>query len=409
MSSKMSSILYNIFRIKPKSQGLSFLLLCFLFAVPCTLSPVFAVSDPLAVPNNKFGIHIITPTPDESSPAASLVNSTGGDWGYVTILIESKDRNVNKWQEFFNDLGRKHLIPIVRLATKPVNGVWERPYEGEEVAWADFLDSLIWPIKNRYVVVYNEPNQAQEWGGFVDAKSYVKTLDKIITALKNKNQDFFVLNAGLDASAPQKPPNFSDELLFLKQMNEAVPGIFEKLDGWVSHSYPNPGFVGLPDAIGRGTVNTYSWELDQLKSLGVKKDLPVFITETGWKHSEGLSVDVSFPNADKVGEYYKQAFSGAWSSNNIVAVTPFLLNYQESPFDHFSFKEPIEGTSSAQYYPQFQILFDLPKIAGRPVVPLEKKEPKIDLDATTINSVLIKKNSSPAFLVLIKRLLSFHL
>ena len=92
---------------------------------------VHAVVDPLSVANNKFGIHLIQAIPDESSPAASLVN-TNGDWGYITVLVESKDRNQNKWQEFFNDLRRRHLIPIVRLATQPEGGFWKRPYEGEE-------------------------------------------------------------------------------------------------------------------------------------------------------------------------------------------------------------------------------------------------------------------------------------
>ena len=52
--------------------------------------------------NNKFGIHIISPVPKEASDAASLVNQNG-DWGYVTFLIQSNDRNKDKWQEFFNE------------------------------------------------------------------------------------------------------------------------------------------------------------------------------------------------------------------------------------------------------------------------------------------------------------------
>src|SRR3990167_8449414 len=105
------------------------------------IQPVFAIVNPLSVPNNKFRIHIIQATPDESSPAAKLVN-TNGDWGYITVLIESKDRKSDKWQNFFNDLRRRHLIPLVRLATQPENGHWKLPYEGEEIAWADFLDKL---------------------------------------------------------------------------------------------------------------------------------------------------------------------------------------------------------------------------------------------------------------------------
>ncbi len=333
-----------------------------LFPVTCTLSTVYAIVDPLSVPNNKFGIHIISASPDESSPAAELVN-TNGDWGYITFLIESKDRNEGKWQEFFNDLRRRHLIPIVRLATKPVNSHWERPYEKEYEAWADFLDSLNWPTKNRYVIVYNEPNHGAEWGGVVNPKMYAKVLDQTITALKSKNRDFFVLNAGFDASAPHQPPKYFDELTFLKEMEKEVPGIFNKLDGWVSHSYPNPAFVGSPNAQGRGTVRGWYWELQQLRSLGVSKDLPIFITETGWQHAEGLNYNPSLPTADVIAGYYKNAFENAWNSDRIVAVTPFLLSYQELPFDHFSFKK----IDSPEYYPQFQAIADLPKTSGKPI------------------------------------------
>ena len=34
------------------------------------------------------------------------------------------------------------------------------------------------------------------------------------------------------------------DLLFL--MNEGVPGIFDQIDGFSSHSYPNPGFSQPP-------------------------------------------------------------------------------------------------------------------------------------------------------------------
>lgn len=351
-----------------------FILLAFLISNSIFYTPVHAILDPLSVPNNKFGIHIIQATPDESSPAAQMVNNNG-DWGYITFLIESKDRSHDKWQQFFNDLRRRHLIPIVRLATKPINEHWERPYEGEEQAWADFLDRLNWPIKNHYVIVYNEPNHGKEWGGAVDAKMYAKVLDKIITALKNKNRDFFVLNGGFDASAPSKPPLYQDEPNFLLEMEQTVPGILNRLDGWVSHSYPNPAFIGLPEASGRGTVRTYVWELQQLRNLGVTKNLPVFITETGWRHAEGLRYDPSLPTADVVSDYYKIAFETAWSSNRIVAVTPFLLSYQEQPFDHFSFKKitgekqnvRILGVQYPDYYPQYQTLMEMPKLKGRPV------------------------------------------
>lgn len=369
MFSKISNMISNIIRIKPKIQVAIFTLLLLLIA-----KPAYAIVDPSAVPNNKFGIHIIQATPDESSPAASLVN-TNGDWGYITVLIEQKDKNKDKWQEFFNDLRRRHLIPIVRLATEPQGNLWKIPNPEDADSWADFLNSLNWPTKNRYLVVFNEPNHGQEWGGAVDAKSYANTLDKLISALKKRSEDFFIMNAGFDASAPQRLPNYQDEISFLQEMKQAVPDIFERLDGWVSHSYPNPEFSGSPDALGRGTVRTWFWELQQLRNLGVVKNLPVFITETGWKHSEGLNFQPQYPSVDTIAGYYQKAYEEAWNSSRIIAVTPFLLSYQEPLFDHFSFKRPpnsglfiqAPGENLPAYYPHYEVIKNMPKVAGQPV------------------------------------------
>ncbi len=358
------------------SKAVYFAVISILFAIIQLFTPTAkAIYDPLSVSNNRFGIHLISATPDETSPAATLVNSTGGDWGYVTFLIERKGRDKAKWQTIFDDLRRRHLIPIVRLATEPKNAFWLRPNPGEETDWANFLDDLNWPIKNRYIVIYNEPNHAQEWGNSTDPADYAITLDQTITALKLKNPDFFVINAGLDASTPQKPPLYFEEAEFLKQMNQAVPGIFNKLDGWSSHSYPNPGFVGLPTDTGKGTVDTFDWEMLILRQLGLTKKLPIFITETGWKHSEGISPNRSYPSPEKVGEYLITAYDYAWNRSNIVAVSPFLLNYQEEPFVNFSFKKytgtpqnpKILGLQYPEYHQQYYAIADIPKNAGRPI------------------------------------------
>ncbi len=355
------------------------MLVLFIFLLP---TKVLAITDPLSVPNNKFGIHIISATPDEASPSADLVNSSGGDWGYVTVLIEDKDLDrkdnkyvsLEKWQKFFDYLRVKHLIPIIRLATHPEGNFWKRPQAGLEKTWADFLDMLIWPTQNRYVVIYNEPNHGKEWDGQVDPGNYAQVLNTTIDALKAKNDNFFVLNAGFDASAPSQPPDFEDEDSYLRQMNESVPGIFNKLDGWVSHSYPNPNFAGSPKSTGKGTIRTFEWEGVLLKNLGVEKKLPIFITETGWQHSEGLVSNRTYPTTETVGLYLKDAFTHAWSSDQIVMVSPFLLNYQESPFDHFSFKkltgqkqnQKILGVSYPEYYPHYEAMANLAKTPGQP-------------------------------------------
>ncbi len=317
---------------------------------------------------------MISADPDEIKDAAALVN-TNGDWGYVTLLINKDDQKLDKWQAVFNNLRDKHLIPIVRIATKASGNSWEVPSPEDGDNWANFLDSLNWPVKNRYVLIYNEPNQGKEWGGSTDPAGYAKVLNQTIDSLKHKSSDFFILNAGFDASAPQQAPSYFDEEKFLTEMNQTVPGIFNKLDGWSSHSYPNPGFVGSPDGTGRGSVKTWVWELETLRKLGLNKNLPVFITETGWKHAEGINYDKNLPSSDQVGSYYKQAFASAWSSSQIVAVTPFLLDYQAIPFDHFSFKKltgetqnpRILGVSIPSYYTPYQVIASMGKTSGHPV------------------------------------------
>ncbi len=359
---------FTIYNLQFTILALLFYILHSIFYIPTAL----AVSNPLSVPNNKYGIHIISATTDEASAAASLVN-TNGDWGYVTVLIESKDRNEGKWQEFFNELRRRHLIPLVRIATKPSgnSGIWERPYEGEEIAWANFLDKLNWPVKNRYVIIYNEPNHAAEWGGSVDPEGFAIITGRTIDALRAKNEDFYILNSGFDASTPNEPPKYMDQEEFMKRMEAAVPGIFNKFDGWISHSYPNPAFKGKPTDYGRGTIRNWEWEQQILNKLGVGKVLPIFITETGWKHSNGVKYDATYPGPEVVAEYYKQAFATAWANTRIVAVTPFLLNYQDPPFDQFSFKispkSQVAEDAQKDYHLPYYVLQSSAKQKGQPV------------------------------------------
>lgn len=350
--------------MKIKLMGFNLLLISYLFMFQ---EVALAIVNPLSTSNNKYGIHIISPTSDEIKSARDLVNSTGGAWGYITVVIESNDRNLNKWQTFFNELRKNHLIPIVRIATKPSGDFWQRPGESDAKHWADFLDKLNWPIKNRYVIIYNEPNHAKEWGNLVDPGSYAGILNSTIDALKNKSSDFFVLNSGFDQSAPDETPNYFDEEKFLIEMQKSVPDIFEKLDGWVSHSYPNPGFKGSPTDSGRKTISGFSWELETLKKLGVKKDLAVFITETGWKHAEGIEVDSTLPDSSKVAENFKKAFETIWDDPKIIAVTPFLLNYPQPPFDHFTF-----SADGSNFYPQYRVVSSLPKERGEPFLHLSK-------------------------------------
>lgn len=328
-----------------------------------TVSPVLASSE--LTSNNKFGIHLAVASDEDLQDASSLVNSSGGDWGYVTLVIEEKDRRQEKWQQVFDQMRRLHLIPIVRLATTMENGSWRKPETREVPGWVDFLDSLNWVVKNRYIVLFNEPNRADEWGGRVDPEDYGWVALEFARALKERNSDFFIMLSGLDAAAPQQPPTYFDEERFLKMALAASDfKIFNYLDGWASHSYPNHGFVGSPWDRGRNSIKTYLWEIELLKRLGFKKDLPVFITETGWPHVEGISLARNFYSQEVVAENLRSYFRQLIDDPRVVAITPFVLNYQGEPFDHFSWRKLGD---TRDFYPQYQTVQSLTKIKGEPV------------------------------------------
>lgn len=326
-----------------------------LITISLFLFPVSAFADDFAI-TNKFGIHLATPQDEDIDRAQELVNSNGGRWGYVTLVIQENDMDVSKWQGVFDTLREKELIPIIRIATQPQGSNWKRPSPSEAQKWADFLNKLNWVIKHRYVILFNEPNHATEWGGSVDPQSFATVNEEFARTLRAAHPDFFIMMGGLDASAPSKPPQYQDAGIFMREVityigAEDVNALF---DGLSSHSYPNPGFVGSVNGQGKGTVRTYQWELELLRSMGVKS-LPVFITETGWHGGELSREDVA--------SRFKYAYENIWlPDTRVVAVTPFILNYQSDPFLQFSWIK--EGNNGV--YPEYETVKNMIKRSGKP-------------------------------------------
>lgn len=145
---------------------------------------------------------------------------------------------------------------------------------------------------------------------------------------------------------------------YFQQMETAKPGIFNKIDGWSSHSYPNPNFSASPLASGRLGIDGYKWELSQVSAY-TSSNLPVFITETGWRRTDSLT-------EDKIADYFATAYSSVWSDPKVVAVCPFVLDYPDGLYNSFSFKTDgrVLGKQFFNYYFKIQ---DLPKIVGNPV------------------------------------------
>lgn len=320
---------------------------------------------------NKFGIHILEPS--DLGKAQELVNSSGGDWGWVTIVIRDDDLSFDKWQGFMDQCREMHLIPIVRTATHNENGYWVKPKLEDAQKWADFLGSLNWPVKDQYVILFNEPNHASEWGGEINPKEYARILSEFSMKLKTKNSNLKILNAGLDLAAPNGKETM-EAYRFMQEMNQEVPGIFEILDGWCSHSYPNHGYVGKPWDSGKTSIKGYEWELWVLRNhFGLQRQLPVFITETGWptgtkystqktKYGSRLVLTEKYYSQETASEYLKGAFVNVWlKDNHVKAVTPFVLNYPEEPFINFSWLNK-EGSPSAL----FEQVKAIPKENGWP-------------------------------------------
>ncbi|OGK48119.1 hypothetical protein A3A55_02355 [Candidatus Roizmanbacteria bacterium RIFCSPLOWO2_01_FULL_40_14] len=324
------------------------------------IRPVNAIVDPLSTPNNKFGVHIVDE--NDLDDAAKLVNSSGGEWGYVTIVIREDERDAGRWQKVFDRMRELKLIPVVRLATRGTADGWEVPTEQDAEEWAHFLNKLNWVVKNRYIILFNEPNHAHEWEGTIDPAGYTKIARHFRNTLKQTSEDFFILPAGFDQAAGNTDDSLSVEIYY-RMMYESDPDIFTLFDGWTSHSYPNPHFSGSITASGRQSIQGYVWELQYLAAYGLPQNIPVFITETGWAHREGTTENTSYKPAEEVAQLFQIAYTDVWDDPQIVMVSPFLLNYQAEPFDNFSWKKP----GSTEFYPQFSKVISLGKQSGLPI------------------------------------------
>ncbi len=314
-----------------------------------------ALYDPRTLPNNKAGVHILSP--DEIEDGARLVNSNGGDWGYVTVPIQPTDRDKDKWQTFMHRSKDLHLIPIIRITTIPQGGTWATGHDTDLVDFANFLGELDWPIENRYIILFNEVNRATEWGGKVDPEKYTEIVKNAYSIFKERSTDFFLLGPSLDSALPNSSTSLSAPN-YLSRMSAIDPLVWTYFDGWSSHSYPNPGFVASAKKTGLTSIVGYRSEQTLLK-LASK---PVFITETGWDQTK-LKTD-----------HLAQNWSDAWqiwqNDSNVVAVTPFVLRGGEQ-FGQFSLYQT-DGAYSASG----QSIYNLPKSSGSPkFIEVKQKSP----------------------------------
>lgn len=336
-------------------RTLALLIPLFLFFF--TYASALAITDPLSVENNKIGIHLLFPS--EIEKAAELVNNEGkASWGYVTIPIQATDRDRQTWQEFFDNCLTLKVTPIVRVATVPEGSNWQQPNNFDLVDFANFLGDLNWPTQNRYVIIFNEVNRADEYGGFVSPENYADILTNAIDIFKAKSSDFYILPAGLD-NAATNTKNSLNWRLYLERMYLRHPDIFNKIDGWTSHAYPNPDFSQRPDRSGSNKIDSYRSDLKFLRLFTTKK-LPVFITETGWSNQ--------YLSDHQISLYYQYVLTHQWTDSNIVAITPFIFSAHDGPFVSFSFLDENNNLK------EFGLTYQSFATEGNPIRSNETKE-----------------------------------
>jgi len=309
-------------------RHICFLLLC-LFIVAVYWSPVQVSAAPLV------GIHILEPSElDNADQALKDLDSK-----YVTIPIRTDDLDHKKWRQFFETAEQKNIIPIVRLATEydTESDAWKIPTRQDIVRFAHFFSAMPWNGDKRYVIIFNEPNHSNEWGGTINAAGYADVLSFSSSWLKTEPFDYVVLPAGLDAAAPSGAKTM-ESFEYIDEMVEAEPDILSKIDMWNSHAYPNPGFSSSAYKSAKNAIDGWEYELNYLSSKH-ETDLDVMITETGWDQRNFSQYQLT--------QYYEHALETVWNDSRIKGITPFILNGNNGIFNHFSFLLP-DGSPSPQ-------------------------------------------------------------
>lgn len=310
-----------------------------------------------AAAQNRLGLHLLLDDgrgiwPVELWPQhLDYARQAVGNGGYVVQLVRSDDLDPARWQLFMDLCAARKLIPILRLATvyDRERHLWEAPpadadggYTEIALRYAGFVAALDWPTDAHYVIVGNEPNHGEEWGGRPDPAAYARFLVDVAAAVKSADGQARVLNAPLDAYAPHTGSQpfengwyYMDSETFIDEMVTAQPEVLRHIDVWASHPYParfsappweqtyqrdllndapNPRQRTPPPQVYNRGVNGYIWELWKLSTYGIH-NLPVMITETGWRHQESvhenaLDAGTGYPDAETAAAYIDLALHG---------------------------------------------------------------------------------------------------
>lgn len=287
---------------------------------------LFFIMQPVKAAGEVLGIHILHP--DEVKSARRIFEDDS--WRYITIPLTLEDtKSWATWQNFFDEAARQKIIPIIRLTTSydPAIDAWKIPTRKEITTLVAFLSSLNWHQNEKFVIVFNEVNHAKEWGNRIDPLTYAEALKFTSNWLHSEGLNYKVLPAAMDLAANNSRDTM-EAFNYLERLYQIDPEIFDYLDYWNSHSYPNPDFAASPTRLGKNSVRGFTYEFNYLKNK-TGRDFQVFITETGWASSYLTNYYLD--------DYYLYALQHIWSDDKVKAVTPFVMKGSPGPFASFSF------------------------------------------------------------------------
>ena len=158
---------------------------------PSPIRTITITSSPIRSWQNKLGIHLLLDDGRNQWPQQlwgnhlSYARKTVGEWGFVIELVRLDDLDPEKWQFFMDLCELFQLTPVLRLATTydQEAGYWLAPTKGDDGSYdsigrdyARFVAALTWPTNKHYIIVGNEPNHGNEWGGKPQPEDYARYL-----------------------------------------------------------------------------------------------------------------------------------------------------------------------------------------------------------------------------------------
>ncbi|KKT31117.1 MAG: hypothetical protein UX04_C0006G0006 [Microgenomates group bacterium GW2011_GWF2_45_18] len=298
------------------------LILCGFFVVLCFPNPV--VAKPL------YGVHLFSPS--EVQSAHEYIEHYAPDNQVSTVVVPflasdlTSAEKKQSWVVFFESCKRLNILPIIRLATELDSTGWRVPTHRDIIESATFLASMEWPDESRkYVIVFNEPNHANEWGGTLNPEQYAHLAVFASQWFRDEDVGFILMPAGLDLAAPNGTRTM-EAFTFWDRALEAEPELFSLFGAWSSHSYPNPAFSGSAFDTKQNSIRGFAHERAYLeKKTG--RVLPIFITETGWANTP--------KNLRTLRKNIEYAVNTVWDTDEIVSIAPFVLRGDPGPFAEF--------------------------------------------------------------------------